>query len=141
MITKILIFLRKHFRGVAENNAKEIAISNTIEQENSPLAIAQRKIFEEKLKRYETKTEELGKIYTERLNEHLSTYFNNFSDDQQVNEYAYDLLNKTWKAYCQKVNATQSVVKLKADRFEFETARIVRENPQFQVKLTSETIN
>ena len=139
---KITDFLRKIFYGITAKRNLEQAIENKIDQISTPMAIAQRKIFMEKVARYEAKEEKLGRAYTDRLNEHLNTYFNNFDqEDAGVNKFAYDLINKEWKSYCQRVNASQKLLFLKADRFEFEVARIVSENVQFQLKETVTTIN
>jgi len=86
----------------------------------------------EKFKLYNEKCEALAKGYTERLNESLATYFNNFSNDEQINKSTYSLLNKEWKSYCQRVNALNKLFRLKHDGFEVETARIIKDNPQFQ---------
>lgn len=94
--------------------------------------LAQETIYAERVKRHNEKCETLAKGYTERLNEHLSAYFNNFSDDEQTNEFAYDLLNKEWKAYVQRVNATNKLFQLKSNSFENECATIISKNPQFQ---------
>ena len=95
---------------------------------------AQKKILVDRIKNANKQQEKLGKEYTARLNEYLNTYFNNFSADQKENEFAYDTLNKTWKAYTYKENKSQDILKLKADSFEREVANIVSKNPQFQTK-------
>lgn len=100
----------------------------------TPLQIAQERIVRERIKKYEEKSEVLGKGYTERLNEHLNTYFSNFSEDQETNEFAYNLIDKEWKQYCLKANASQNLLRLKPESFEVEVKRIISENPQFQLK-------
>ena len=92
-------------------------------------------IQREWMKKRKAKAEKIGQECTKRLNEYLDSYFNSFSQaDPEKNEFAYNVYNKEWKAYCYKVNATQNSIVLKFDHFETEVALIVSKNPQFQTK-------
>lgn len=129
MIQKIknLLKIKKEVKDGMVNSTPEV-----IEKPTTALQLAQEKIHNERVKRHNEKVESLGKHYTDRLNEYLNTYFNNFTDDDQANLFAYDLLNKEWKTYSQNANTSQKVLQLRSNSFEVEVARIVKENPQFQ---------
>lgn len=130
MIDKI----KKFFKPSEIIKAASKSLPEANDKPKTAVQIANEKIYQERLRRHNERVKKDGEAYQQRLNEHLSSYFNNYSDDEEANQFAYDLLNKEWKSYCQKVNATQKHLQLKHDRFEIEVARIVSENKQFQKK-------
>ena len=129
-------FDKKGESNIAKKAAVQSMAKDVIAKPKTALQLAQEQIYQERQKRYLEKIENMGKVYTERLNEHLNTYFSNFSDDLEMNQIAYNLLNKEWKSYVQKCNATQSKMQLRHDAFEVEVAGIIAKNPQFQPKDT-----
>jgi hypothetical protein len=96
------------------------------------LDVARKTILNERMRNAYKRAEELSVGYTNRLNEYLNTYFSNFSEVVSENEFAYAVLNKQWRAYCRKVNVAQKYVTLRANAFEVEVARIVKEDVKFQ---------
>jgi hypothetical protein len=98
----------------------------------SPLEKAQKAIYKERVANYEKEVEKVGRVYTDKLNEYLSTYFNGFSAVKSENEFSYDVLNKAWREFVRKENGVQRLMNLKADSFEKEVAIIVSKNPQFK---------
>jgi len=132
------IFSKKGGSVIAKKEAiksmAKDALGKGTPKPKTALQLAQEKIVEERQKRYIEKMDKMGKLYTDSLNEHLNTYFNNFSDDLETNQFAFDLLNKEWKSYVQRCNTMQSNMQLRHDAFEIETANIIKKNPQFQPK-------
>lgn len=128
MINKIKAFFKKEKIEKAASKSLPEAMSKP----KTAVQIANEKIYAERVRKHEEKVDAEAKHCMERLNEHLESYFNNFSDDEETNQFAYDLLNKEWKSYCQRYNVKGKYFELKPDRFEVEVARIVSENKQFQ---------
>lgn len=129
-------------------NTKEFneAISEELKQENikyqkpkmentlTPLDRARQELFDKRKKFAQKKAADLGKHYTDRFNDYLREYFNNFTESEEENEIAYNVLNTSWKEYCVNANRIQKYVTIKPSTFEEEVARIIKENPQFQKK-------
>lgn len=126
-------FLKKFFNKKKIVDAvRETAPSVATDKPKTALDLARERILNERIQNAHKKAEEKSVEYTNRLNEHLHTYFANFSTEPSENEFAYNLLNKEWKSYVQKVNLVQKFVTLRANAFEVEVERITKENPQFQ---------
>lgn len=100
----------------------------------TPLDRARKELLDKRKAFAKKKASDLGKHYTERFNGYLREYFNNFTESEEENEIAYNVLNTSWKEYCVNANRTQKYVTVKPSSFEEEVARIVKENPQFQKK-------
>lgn len=130
--------IKKYFKdNFSKKEVKQRAMSvvpDVMDKPKSALDLARERILNERIKNAHKKAEELSVGYTARLNEYLHTYFANFAAEPAENEFAYTLLDKEWKQYCQKANSIQKYVTLRANAFEVEVARIVKENPQFQTK-------
>jgi len=107
------------------------------EKPKDALDLARERILNERIKKAHARAEELSVVYTKKLNEYLDTYFRNFSPEISDNEFAYNLLNKDWKAYCVRANLAQKIVVLRSNAFEVEVERIVKENEQFQQTKTN----
>ena len=105
----------------------------------TPLERAQEEITKKRNELTKKKTAELAKIYIERLNGYLGTYFNGWSEIEEENTISYETLNKSWREYAVKANRTQKYLVLSINAFEVEVARIVSENPQFQKQVINLT--
>lgn len=133
---KFYLHVDEHIK--AEVTSLSYASSANYDMEN-PFQKAQQELFEKRNKFREGKLAELHKIYKERLDGYLGTYFNGWSDIEEENEISYDTLNKSWVTYCVNANRTQKYVDLKVKAFEEEVTRIISENPQFQPKVVDFT--
>ena len=133
-ITKLFgdLFKKKNESKTLKRKAIQSMASDVIAKPKTALELAQEKIMKERVRLHNEKIEKLGEEFSGRLNEFLSTYFNNFSEDKDANDFAYDVLNKEWKSYVNKRNTLQKIIQIKHDAFEVEVARIISENPQFQ---------
>ena len=105
---------------------------------DSPLDIARKKIFLQRVEAEHKRINELKKIYTDRLNSYLDTYFGAFSDVPSENEFSYNELNKSWKEYSQKANMSQKLMSLRSNAFEVEVAQIIEKNPKYKQEKTAE---
>ena len=86
-------------------------------------------------KRKEQKAKDIGGNYKKDLDELLNYYFSNF----ETLKGEYEKINTEWKKHCYNMNRTQNIVRINPKGFEIEVAKIISENPQFQVK--EETVN
>jgi hypothetical protein len=101
------------------------------QQPLTPFQRAQKELWEKRQKIADKKSAELGKHYTERFNEYLREYFDNFAQTKEENLVSYETLNKSWKKYANEANSSQKYVVLRVNSFEEELARIVKNNVQF----------
>lgn len=103
-----------------------------LERQLTPLERSRKELWEKRQKIADKKSMDLGKHYTERFNEYLREYFDNFAPSKEENLVSYDILNKSWKKYANEANVSQKYVVLKCNSFEEEVTRIVKANDQFK---------
>jgi hypothetical protein len=93
---------------------------------------AKRRINQRVKKSTDDKAKILRRNYAEKLKEYVDTYFNNWSEDKDINAIAYDEIQKAWTIYCGNVNRVQKLVTLKPEQFAQAVAHVISLNPQFQ---------
>lgn len=82
-------------------------------------------VIDSKIKRVQSKQEDLAEKYNKILNNYLKTYFTKKYNSQTEMAIAYQAANKEWKKLCREVNSTEKLINIDKGAFERQVKLVV----------------